>query len=289
MKATRPAAAVLSISICILIISLSFTSYYGQVFQPSPLLNTDMKFWTLDLANNITRPYLWQVDIIKGVSDNVSIYQFNLENRPSIALRLNRSNQNNTSIWTTLHLRQDLNGPGLGAIFRSTISLWVFPTFTYRYDNSSHNPENAFGIEINDGTNLIWFIFADEPSQVFQLPHHRIVLTQTPLNTWSQREIDIAKQYDEAGWKKPESLSFILLLGTTRDYPGNWVGYVSGLSVDVSPLQTESLSASQRLAVLAIDAMVILAIAAAAISLHMRKGARRVSRAKRRLGSKGDL
>jgi len=107
-------------------------------------------------------------------------------------------------------------------------------------------------------------------------------LTQTPLNIWSQREIDIAKQYDEAGWKKPESLSFILLLGTTKDHPGDWVGYVSGLSVDVSPLQTESLSASQRLTVLAIDAVVILAVAAAVISLRMRRGARRFSRAKRK-------
>lgn len=286
MKAIRPAVVVVALSVCILIISLSFISYFGQVYQPSPLLNTNMKFWTLDPANNITKPYVWQVDIIKGAFDNVSIYQFNVQNRASIALRVERSNQNNTSVWTTLHVRQDLNGQGLDALFRSTISMWVFPTFTYAYDSTSHNPENAFGVEINDGTNLVWFIFADEPSQVFQFPHHRIVLTQTPLNTWSLREIDIAKQYDEAGWKKPQSLSFILLLGTTRVHPGNWVGYVSGLTVDVGPLQTESLSSSQQLTVLAVDGVAILAIAAAAISFHIRMGEGRVARVHRRLKSK---
>jgi len=286
MKAIRPLVVVVTLSVCILVISLSFTSYYGQVYQPSPLLNTNMKFWTPDPVSNITKPYLWQVDIIKGAFDNVSIYQFNVQNLASIALRVERSNQNNTSVWTTLHVRQDLNGQGLDALFRSTISLWVFPTFTYAYDNVSHNPENAFGIEINDGTNLVWFIFADEPSQVFQLPHHRIVLTQTQLNAWSLREIDIAKQYDEAGWKKPQSLSFILLLGTTRVHPGNWVGYFSGLSVDVGPLQTESLSSSQQLAVLAIDGGAILVIAAVAFSFRVRKREGRIGRVRSRLKSR---
>lgn len=278
MKPIRPAVVVVALSVCILVISLSFISYYGQVDQPSPLLNTNMKFWTLDSASNTTKPYLWQVDIIKGPLDNVSTYQFDVQGRSAIALRVERSNQNNTSVWTTLHVRQDLNGQGLDALFRSRISLSVFPTFPYLYDNSSHNPENAFGVEMNDGTNLVWFIFADEPSQVFQLPHHRIVLTQTPLNTWSLREIDVARQYEEAGWSKPQSLSFILLLGTTRVHPGNWVGYVSGLTVDVGPLQTESLSSTQQLTVLAIDGVAILAITAIAISFHMRKGEGKVSR-----------
>jgi hypothetical protein len=278
MRAIRPAVVLIALATCILVISFSFISYYGQVDQPSPLLNTNMKFWTLDLANNITKPYLWEVDIIKGPFDNVSIYQANVENRVSVALRLGRSNQNNTSVWTTLHVRQDLSGQGLDALFRSTISLWVFPTFTYAYDKLSHNPENAFGIEINDGTNLIWFIFADEPSQVFRLPHHRIVLAQTPLNTWSQREVDIARQYEEAGWKKPQSLSFILLIGTTGGHPGDWVGYVSGLSVDVAPLQTESLSLSQQLTVLAVDVVAMLAIAGTAIGFHARKKKGRVRR-----------
>jgi hypothetical protein len=66
MKSTRPLVVLVALSACILITSLSFMSYYGQVDQPSPLLNTNMKYWTPDPANNITKPYLWQVDIIKG-------------------------------------------------------------------------------------------------------------------------------------------------------------------------------------------------------------------------------
>ena len=263
--------AILSISLSLLAISFAFMNYYGQVFEPSPILNTNMKFWTFDPAKNTTRPYLWEIDIIKGNFDNVSVFQAETDNRPAIGLKVYRSTQNSTSVWTTIHVRQDLRGKGLDAIFRSSISLWVYPTFPYWYGQESENPENAFGIEINDGTNLIWFIFSDAPSETFQLPRHRIVLIQTPLNTWSLRQVDIAKQYDEAGWKLPQSLSFILILGTTWLHPGTWVGYFSGMTVDVAPLQTESLSLSQSLMLLTGDALVILALIIVSALLQRRE------------------
>jgi hypothetical protein len=272
------------IALCIVAISSAFVVYYGQVFQPSPLLNTNMKFWTVDPTKNITIPYLWTVDLIEGPADNVTIYQSTINNQPAIALRVQRSNSNNSLIWTTVHVRQDLRGQGLDAIFRSKITLEVYPTFPYWYNPSSKNPENTFGVEINDGTNLIWYVFANEPNQVFQLPHHRIVLTQTPLNTWSTREIDIASQYEAAGWKKPEGISFTLILGTTWLHPGNWVGYISGISVNVAPLQTQSLSSTQSLAVVVIDAVAISLLAATMVSFQKRKAKGKARGLQKRMG-----
>jgi len=243
-----------------------------------------MKFWTVDPTKNITTPYLWTVDLIEGATDNVTIYQSTIDNRPSIALRVQRSNSNNSQIWTTVHVRQDLRGQGLDALFRSKITLDVYPTFPYWYNPSSKNPENTFGVEINDGKNLIWYVFADEPSQVFQLSHHRIVLTQTPLNTWSMREIDIASQYQAAGWQEPDSISFTLILGTTWLHPGNWVGYISGLSVNVGPLQTQSLSSTQTLSVLVIDAAAISLLAAIMVSFQKRKAKRRFRELRNEVG-----
>ncbi len=236
------AVSVISIAVCALVISAAFVNYYGQVFQPSPLLNSNMKFWTFDPATNSTEPYLWQIDVIKNPADNVSVYRTVVVDRSGVALSVYRSNQNGSSVWTTVHLRQDLHGQALDTAFNSTISLYVFPTFTYWYDLRYKNPENVFGIEINDGVNLVWYVFADDQSQVIQFPHQRIVVTQTPLNVWSYRTINIAHEYAEAGWKKPESLSFILILGTTKIYPGNWVGYFSGLSVQTALQRTQTLS-----------------------------------------------
>ncbi len=249
---------VAAIAFCILAVSSAFIVFYGQVFQPPPLLNTNMKFWTVDPTKNILTPYLWTIDLIQGPTDNVTVYQTQVADRPTTALRVQRTNTNNSQVWTTVHVRQDLRGQALEEIFRSKITIDVYPTFPYLYNNASNNPETAFGVEINDGTNLLWYIFADQPNQVFQLPHHRIILTQTPLNTWSTREIDISTQFEAAGWKMPQSISFTLILGTTWLHPGDWVGYFTGLTVNVAPVQTQSLSQTQTLTVLSIDAVVII-------------------------------
>jgi hypothetical protein len=217
-----------------------------------------MQFWTIDPTKNITTPYLWTIDLIQGPTDNVSVYKAVVAGRRAIALRVERSNPNDSQIWTTIHVRQDLQGRALDSIFHSNITLDVFPTFQYLYDANTKNPENAFGVEINDGTNLIWYVFADEPSEIVQLPHHRIILTQTPLNVWSTREINIASEYAAAGWGKPVSLSFTLILGTTWLHLGNWVGYFSDLSVAVPPLQTQELSPSQTVTVLSANLIVII-------------------------------
>ncbi len=258
-------------SLCILAVSFSFISNYGQVFEPSPLMNTNMKFWTIDPTNNITTPYLWHVDIIKGPHDNVSIFQTTIDNRQALGLNLSRSNDNNTQVWTTLHVRQDVHGQALDAIFRSQISLWVFPTIHYEYDPTHYDPQNTFGVEINDGTNLLWYVFSDEPSQVFQLPHHRIVLTQTPLDTWSSRELDIGSQFQAAGWKEPESISFILILGTTWIYPGTVWGYFSGLNVNVTPRQTQNLTPTQVTSIIIGDVLVIIGVGFTALYLQKHK------------------
>ncbi len=254
----RRGVAFAAIAFCILAVSTAFIIFYGQVFQPPPLLNTNMKYWTVDPTKNILTPYLWTIDLIEGPTDNISVYQTVIANHSSIALKVVRSDRNNSQIWTTVHVRQDVRGQALAAIFRSNITIDVYPTFTYVYDPASKNPENTFGIEINDGTNLLWYVFANETNQIFQLPHTRIILTQTPLNTWSTREFNIASQYEAAGWKMPESISFTLILGTTWLYPGNWVGYFSGLSIEVPPVQTQSLSPTQTLTVLTIDAIGII-------------------------------
>lgn len=262
---------VAAIGFCILTISSAFIVYYGQVFQPPPLLNTNMKFWTVDPTKNIQTPYLWTIDLIQGPTDHATVLQTQVAGRPAVALRVIRSNTNNSQVWTTVHLRQDVKGQALEEIFNSKITLDVYPTFAYLYNNATNNPETTFGVEINDGTNLVWYIFADQPSQVFQLPHHRIVLTQTSLNTWSTREIDIASQYEVAGWKMPESISFTLILGTTWLHPGNWVGYFTGLTVDVAPFQAQTLSQTQTLTVLSVDAIVIILLCIGVVASHKRK------------------
>jgi len=84
----RRAVAFVAIVFCILTVSSAFIIFYGQVFQPPPLLNTNMKYWTVDPTKNILTPYLWTIDVIEGPTDNISVYQTVIADRPSIALRV---------------------------------------------------------------------------------------------------------------------------------------------------------------------------------------------------------
>jgi len=267
----RAIIALAVVSLSILATSFSFIIYYGQVFEPPPLLNPNMQYWTIDPTKNITTPYLWTIDLIEGPTDNASVFRAVVGGRNAVGLRVIRTNANNSQIWTTVHLRQDVRGQGLNAIFHANISLDVFPTFQYLYNPDTKNPENAFGVEINDGTNLIWYIFADEPSRIVQLPHHRIILTQTPLNAWSTRTLRIASQYAAAGWNNPVSISFTLIIGTTWLHLGNWVGYFSNLSVTVPPIQLQRLSTTQIMTVFSADVLVIIFLAGVAAVYEKRK------------------
>ena len=284
---TRAAVALAVICLSVLATSFAFIAYYGQVFQPPPLLNTNMEYWTTDPTKNITTPYLWTIDLIQGSTDYVSVFQTVLGGRTAIGLRVIRTNTNNSQIWTTAHVRQDVHGPALDGIFRANISLDVFPTFQYLYNSNTENPENAFGVEINDGTNLIWYIFADEPSQTVQLPHHRIVLTQTPLNVWSTRTLNISNQYAAVGWQKPVSISFTLIIGTTWLHVGNWVGYFSNLTVTVPSIQLQTLSTLQTVTVFSVDAVAIIFLAGVAVVYWKRKTAEETSSRRRRVRANG--
>ena len=267
----RAIIAVAVVSLSVLSASFAFISYYGQVFQAPPLLNTNLQYWTVDPTKNITTPYLWTVDFIQGSTDNVSVFRAIVGGRTALGLRVIRTNANNSQIWTTVHVRQDVHGQGLNAIFYANITVDVFPTFQYLYNPDTKNPENVFGVEINDGTNLIWYIFANEPSQIVQLPHHRIILTQTPLNVWSTRTLNIASQYAATGWEKPVSISFTFIIGTTWLHLGNWVGYFSNLSVTVPTIQLQRLSMMQVVTVFSTDSLVIIFLAGVVVLYWKRR------------------
>jgi hypothetical protein len=81
----KRAVAFAAIAFCILTVSSAFIAFYGQVFQPPPLLNTNMKYWTIDPTKNLLTPYLWTIDVIEGPSDNISVYQTVVADRAAIA------------------------------------------------------------------------------------------------------------------------------------------------------------------------------------------------------------
>jgi len=227
----RRYTAPLSLLICVLIASVAFYRYYGQPVEQPILLNSRFKYFTKDPETNLTSPYLWEVVYYKGEGDRAYLRRDTVGEVPCLGMHVYQDGVNDTNVWATIHLKQMIGGKQLTRLFDSKIGVWVYPTFPYIYDKETENPENVFGIEINDGVHIIWFIFSDQPVEPYTLKSHHIIVVPTPLNEWSYRELDIKKVYEDQGWPVPEGISFIAILGATRSLKGEFAGFVREIVV----------------------------------------------------------
>lgn len=225
MSAVRRFAAPASIALCAILLLASYHFYYGQAYKPPILLNTKFKLFTLDPETNSSRPLLWIVVYNKGPGDLAFIREDVVGGEKCLGLHVYQDGANDTYDWVSVHVKQKLVGKSVERLFKARIGLWVYPTFSYVYYGETGDPRNAFGVEINDGTHLLWFIFSDKNAGVYQLRNHRIVVIEAPLNQWSYVEIDVGEEYRKAGWEVPRDAFFILLVGATKHDPGWRAGF----------------------------------------------------------------
>jgi len=231
----RSALALLSLLIVSAMVGVSFYQSYGKSNDYPLILNPKFKYFTRDPMTGGYRPFLWEVTYTEGPNDMTFIRHDVVEGEECLGLHVYQDGANDTYSWATIHVKQTFRGEAVSRLFRSRIGMRVYPTFSFVQDPVSKEPRNVFGLEINDGTHLIWFIFADSPEEVYQLRNHRIVIVPAPLNQWSNIEIDVAHQYLEAGWEKPNDLSLILISGATKVTYGNYAGYYKELHVEAKP------------------------------------------------------
>jgi len=220
-----------SILICVCTISILFVRLYGVIPETPAVANPRFKYWTRDPIWNFTKPLMWEVSLLLGPEDRGFIRRDIINDKTCLGMHVYQDGANDTYPWATVHVRQNLRGRATKQLFEGTLEMWVYPTFVHqRYQDSGH-PKNVFGIEINDGTNLLWIIFSEQPDGVYQIKRHLIVIINTPLNTWSHREVQVRNYYTHAGWKLPVEVALILLVGATRDAPGECAGFFEEIKV----------------------------------------------------------
>ena len=228
----RKLTAPISIILCVIIITISFFQLYGEEYQEPVVFNSKFKYFTKDPITNGSKPLLWETSYFKGPNDSVLIREDIVEGHKCLGLHVYQDGANDTYDWTTLHVKQRIRGNAMNQILNKKIGVWTYPTFTYRYNEISKEPENVFGIEINDGSKIFWFVFSNSEHKIFNLRNHRIVVISTPLNEWSYVEIDLAQHYKEAGWKLPDDVSLILICGATKIWPGIYSGFFREIVIE---------------------------------------------------------
>ena len=228
----RKVFGVLSLVVLALVVGAKFHQDYGKADDYPLILNPKFKYFTRDPMTGDYKPFLWEAAYTGGPKDLTFLRHDTVEGRECLGLHVYQDGANDSYSWATIHVKQTLRGEAVTRLFSSRIGVSIYPTFRFAQDPVSREPWNVFGLEINDGKHLMWFVFSDQAGSVYSLRNHRIVLVSARLNQWSYTRIDIAGHYSEAGWEKPDDLSLILIAGATKMDSGNRAGYYGEIRLE---------------------------------------------------------
>jgi hypothetical protein len=187
-----------------------------------PILNGGLEYWYTDPSDLKRKPFEWDVVKIMGPEDTFSASQVTLGGKNAIEVSAVQDGAKDQYFWAVGQVRQYIVLPS------TPVGLWVYPTFTYK---DAANPQNVFGVEINDGVHVFWFIFSDSGEGIYDLQNHRIIVTKAPLNKWSYHQINILEAYQQLGYPLPTNLMFTLIVGGGQNSPGTYTGYFSSVSL----------------------------------------------------------
>jgi len=242
MSRCRRFGAISSLLLLLSAVCLGFSFLQGERHEVTLLSNRKFKYLVVDPATNMSRPYFWELDAIKGPSDRLNLTSGYVAGWSALQMEVYQDGEEDEYVWAMIHLRQDLTEEKAENLFFSKIGAWVFPTFSYTCDERTKDPANSFGIEVNDGVHILWFIFSDENVGVYLLSNHRIAVIYCPLNEWSFREVQISTEYEKVGWARPESFSFMVMMGLTQGMPGKRVGFFREITIEIP----QKISSKQR-------------------------------------------
>ncbi len=213
-----------SITLCLLFILGFGIALQGSSADYPPIINPRLRHLTIDPVSYMLKPYRWEVDLILGPNDKAFIRSDIVAGESCLGMHVMQDGADDGYDWATVHVRQDIRGRAVKTLFERTFTVRVFPTFSYIQD--AGYPRNAFGLEIYDNDHMLWVIFSNTNEGTYQIGKHRIVVVGTPLNRWSDREIDLGMLYRSANWEEPTAFSFTLLVGASRALPGEFAGFV---------------------------------------------------------------
>lgn len=183
------------------------------------ILNSKFKYWTTDHSTSVDRPVEWEVAPLAHWGAKAYSSHEVIDNENVLGMTVYRDGI--YSDWATMHVKQTIK------FSNKTIGLSVYPTFSYEGGN---DPHIVFGVEINDELHTIWYVFSDKNEGTYKVSnYHRVIVTKTPLNQWSYREINFYQQYQEFGWETPRYVKFICIVGSKN--PGTYYGYIKNIVV----------------------------------------------------------
>lgn len=150
---------------------------------PDAIPNPAYEFW--DHAENA--PVFWSVSA--SPPESGTVIPVPSDNRLALKLVLQAKKEG----LNRIDVQNWINIP------TTPFGIWLF------WDPRIEDPGSvAYGLEIDDGKHLLWFLFGSSDYSEILVPEQHIVHQTIPPRTWVFSEIDIPAAYDEAGWEFPD-------------------------------------------------------------------------------------
>jgi hypothetical protein len=229
LNRTRKLTAAVSIALLIVVAGLAFTLLQVDHEDPPPLLDPEFDLWVTDSDSGRDRPMVWKLEYVKGSGDEIVLQKTMAEGRSALDIRIFQDGVDDR--WVYVYLGQTIDGARLRALFKNEIGLWVLTEGNCPCSSAAPSQSTVIGVETNDGTHTLTFIFSDQAVGAEEFLAHRTLFLKTPPGEWAYQRIDLAGEYENSGWDAPDRITFNLVLGVPGFDIGWHEAYVNAFTV----------------------------------------------------------
>lgn len=230
MSFTRRFTAPISIVLLIIVATIApFTILKSNPVISPPILDPNFELWMGDSEK--THLVVWRSEYLIARSDSISLNRTTFDHMTALKLDLLKQNRTGS---TYAFVTQIIDGPRLAALFTLNISAWVLrePCVC---NSSSNAGSEVFGVDFNDGTHVLTYVFSTLSMETQVRWNERVVILQTPKDQWVKVPLDIATQFHNARWKKPERITLGILFGAASAVTGLLRAYLHNFTWSEQP------------------------------------------------------
>lgn len=225
MSFTRRFTAPISIVLLIIVVVVApFTILKSNPVISPPVLDPNFELWMRDSGR--THLVVWRSEYVTARGDSISLNRTAFDHMTALKFDLMKQNKSGS---TYAFVTQIIDGPRLAALFTLNISVWILR------ESSPSAGSEVFGIELNDGTHVLTYFFSTPPMETLVRWDERLVLIQTPRDQWVKVPLDIANQFYNAQWKRPERVTLGIIFGAGSDLTGSRRAYLHNFTWSEQP------------------------------------------------------
>jgi hypothetical protein len=203
----------------------AFLNLQGTYSGAPSILDPDFKLWTG--AGNASQLVVWNLETTNLENTQYTTTPADFQGRNGLRLALLQSGIGSHMAY--IRLSETLEGPGLGALMNSSLSLWVFKESCNCDSTPFGKSSVVVAIETNDGVHTLSFVFTDQRQGTITLLSHRIVFVPTASNQWMLEVVNIGREYVNADWRAPGTLTFSLIFSVGGGNVGWHVTYIANI------------------------------------------------------------